>query len=1005
MRLVICALLAALVSSLSAQDGPINSYPDVYFQRGSELYREGRFNAAAVQFKSYLDAISKASTNIEEASYFYSMSKLMAMHSDGVLMVQEFLENHPGSLRSDEANLAMGDFYYKKAKHSLALRYYRNVEVKSLDVTQRNQFNYRKGSCEVILKRYKEAMQTLESVANTPGEYRNQACYYHGYSALMMGDMDAAVKSFERIKDQGFDNVRFYLAQVYYKQGNYDYAIAELEKTNKKVPKNQVEWLRGKCYYQKTNYEKAAEAFRLANLTPDTLQLSEQYEIGYSFYKTGDFTGCLPWLKSVAATNDSIAQIASFQLGNAQFRLKNNREAMNAYAEAFRSGYNMEIAELALFNQAKIAISNGDGNAIALLDKFVKLFPKSTNAKEATKLKARMLINTDSYREAVALLDGLDELDPQTEEVYQKVTLARGMELYKNRNFNGAIDLFRKCQSKRIKPELSAEAIFWEAEAMMQLSMVADAEKKYQQFIDAPGAAKTEELPYAYYGLGYIQFNKKSYGDASIYFNKFTGQAANNGRYEERLVHDAYLRNGDCNFMTKQLNEAVKSYAYVSGKKGADADYALYQSGLIYGLLEKSEDKIAAMKRLIGEYPNSRFILDAYDECASVLMILGRNSEAITYYNGILSNFPNSPKATKAYSAMGRLYYNEKKYDQSIDMYTQLYDRFVGTTEAQVANDMVRRIYSEIGRASDYVKWAKPRGGITDNAQDSLYYEAAYSAYEKDDFKLASGAFDVYLQNYPKGVFFIPANYYKAQVCEELKQTSDAIKHYGVVALANSGDMKEDAALAVLRLSGKDASCDQILPYVEVLEGLTKSKDMRHNCWKSMMYCYVKGKQQDKLVAVAAKVMSDPTTPAEMRTESQLILVKSNIQSGKTDSSLAQLKTIYSKDNNRFAAEAKYLEAELLFRTDSLEACKNSCYAILDEFNGYDLWVGKALLLLGDAFKKEGDLLNAKATWNGVIENFEMPELVTEAKAKLKELDGSNVGGTIKETPPAPERK
>jgi predicted negative regulator of RcsB-dependent stress response len=216
--------------------------------------------------------------------------------------------------------------------------------------------------------------------------------------------------------------------------------------------------------------------------------------------------------------------------------------------------------------------------------------------------------------------------------------------------------------------------------------------------------------------------------------------------------------------------------------------------------------------------------------------------------------------------------------------------------------------------------------------------------------------------------------------------------------------MKEDAALAVLRLSGKDASCDQILPYVEVLEALTKSKDMRHNCWKSMMYCYVKGKQQDKLVLIASKVMLDPTTPAEMRTESQLILVKSNIQAGKTDSSLVQLKTIYSKDNNRFAAEAKYLEAELLFTTDSLEACKNSCYAILDEFNGYDLWVGKALILLGDAFKKEGDLLNAKATWNGVIENFEMPELVNEAKLKLKELETSTTGsGGI--TPPKPEQK
>jgi hypothetical protein len=41
---------------------------------------------------------------------------------------------------------------------------------------------------------------------------------------------------------------------------------------------------------------------------------------------------------------------------------------------------------------------------------------------------------------------------------------------------------------------------------------------------------------------------------------------------------------------------------------------------------------------------------------------------------------------------------------------------------------------------------------------------------------------------------------------------------------------------------------------------------------------------------------------------------------------------------------------------------------------------------LGDAFKKEGDMFNAKATWNGVIENFDVAELKKEAKAKLDQL-------------------
>jgi hypothetical protein len=44
------------------------------------------------------------------------------------------------------------------------------------------------------------------------------------------------------------------------------------------------------------------------------------------------------------------------------------------------------------------------------------------------------------------------------------------------------------------------------------------------------------------------------------------------------------------------------------------------------------------------------------------------------------------------------------------------------------------------------------------------------------------------------------------------------------------------------------------------------------------------------------------------------------------------------------------------------------------------------MLLLGDAFLKTNDEFNAKATWNSVAENFEIQELVAEAREKLARL-------------------
>lgn len=984
MRLAFYVLLMTVVAPLFGQEGKQNQFPDAHYDRGMELYREGRFNAAVAQFRNYLNLAGNSSQR-SEAEYYYAISKLKAQHTDGVASLQQFLDQNPGSLKTNEANLALGDYYYLKPKYSNALRYYKNVDEKSIDKELRSRLNYRKGFCLVNAKKYKEAVEVLKSVADAPGEYRDLGSYYYGYACLMMGDYPQAITAFERIKDKGYDNVRFYLAQVHYQMSNYDFAIAELDKVGKKVPQNQVLWLKGKCYFRKNSFEKAAEAYRLAELSPDTLKVEERYEIGYSFYRTGDYAGSLKWLSSVAAEGDSLSQIASFQLGNALMKQKNNRDAMNAYAEAFRTGFDPSIAEMALFNQAKLAIQLGDNGSIGLLDKYVKLFPNNPNAKEATKLKARLLINTDSYREAVSLLDGLGELDAQTEEVYQKVTLARGMELYKARNLKGAIELFDKCASKRSNMDLNAQSRFWKAETLMLMGEEAAATKAYQDFLDQPSATSTEMYPYAYYGLGYMKFQQKKYDEAASHFSRFTTQAAQ-GRYDERMVHDGYLRLGDCNFMTKQLNDAVKAYAYVTGKKGTDADYALYQSGLIYGLISKSDEKVTTMKRLISDFPNSRFVVDAYFECAEEYMVMGRNAEAEKFYNDILQKFPSNPKANRAYATLGRIYYNNNKLSNAVEVYTKLYDNYPGTPEAQAANDMVRKIYSEQGDAKSYVRWKKDRGGISDNDQDSLMYETGYNAYEKGEFAVAKKGFDAYLQDYPKGSFYLSAHYYLAQTNEELKNTAEAIKHYSVVALANSGELKEDAALAVLKLSGENPTCEQVLAFVEVLEPITQSRQTKQNCWKTMMYCYAKSGNTLGLESISSKVLADEGTPVELRTEAKLILVKADIKAGKTENVMTDLKAIYSKENNRFAAEAKYLEAELLYSKDSIAACQAACYVILDEFNGYDMWVGRALILLGDAFKKEGDFFNAKATWNGVIENFDVAELVAIAKEKLAQL-------------------
>ena len=61
-----------------------------------------------------------------------------------------------------------------------------------------------------------------------------------------------------------------------------------------------------------------------------------------------------------------------------------------------------------------------------------------------------------------------------------------------------------------------------------------------------------------------------------------------------------------------------------------------------------------------------------------------------------------------------------------------------------------------------------------------------------------------------------------------------------------------------------------------------------------------------------------------------------------------------------------------------------------NQFNNYDYWLGKTFILLSDYYLKKGDVFQAKATLNSVIEQFENPEIIAIAREKLDALEARN---------------
>ncbi len=153
---------------------------------------------------------------------------------------------------------------------------------------------------------------------------------------------------------------------------------------------------------------------------------------------------------------------------------------------------------------------------------------------------------------------------------------------------------------------------------------------RYQQIIKRdPGSSFA---PLSVMEIGRSYFDKGQFKEAAAIFNQFLGRWPN---HENRL--DVTLLLADAQFEMNQFGTAEKNYAYgcaPDNGKGASftsLDYALVRWGDCLQLLNQTEASLSAYERLIREFPQSGFIVDAYLNAGRCLTRLNKPEPAIEY--------------------------------------------------------------------------------------------------------------------------------------------------------------------------------------------------------------------------------------------------------------------------------------------------------------------------------------------------------------------------------------
>ena len=112
-------------------------------------------------------------------------------------------------------------------------------------------------------------------------------------------------------------------------------------------------------------------------------------------------------------------------------------------------------------------------------------------------------------------------------------------------------------------------------------------------------------------------------------------------------------------------------------------------------------------------------------------------------------------------------------------------------------------------------------------------------------------------------------------------------------------------------------------------------------------------------------------------------------RSGSCPEAITYYRNVVALSKAAYGAEAQYEIASCHYALGHYADAEKAAFEVINKSGSYEDWVVKAYLLLGDTYVKQGDLFNAKATYQSIIDNARVEPLRQEAEKKLAALKES----------------
>ena len=973
------------------------------YKSGLELYEKAKYAAASEQFSRVEQArLSPSSQSLidnkqlsllkENARFYQAVCALELGNSNAEGLFLAFIREHPSSANTKSAYFQIGRSYFDKKNYEKAIEWFTKTNSSNLAGKESDEYSFKLAYSYFFTKRYNDAEPFFAKLKDEKGEYQESSIYYYAYLNYLSADYKTALREFERLKNSTAYQASYpyYISALYFLDKRYDdvleYTIPAINVIDEQY-KPEMYRIVAATYFARSDYKTSIDYYqKFQQLDKGKTQNNQDnYQMGYAYMKLGNPQKAIVELEKMGNA-DIHYQNGMITLGEAFIKTNNKQGARNAFFRASRLDFDPKLKEEGLLNYAKLSYEL-DFYTVALdaVQQFMKEYPRSARINEAKTLLGEVLLSTKNYKEAVNILETIQNKNQETKAVYQKVTYFRGLEFYNERAFENSISMFMRSQSNAVDDDLEALATYWLAEAMFEVRKYGESVAQFEKFLAMPAAKKTDVYNYANYALGYSAFQHESYSKAANYFGRFL-QGPDK---DQNTVTDATLRLADSYFVLKNYGQAMDQYNKIIAWKSQGEDYAMFQRGMIQGLQGQTDAKIATHQALLQQFPNSNYADDAGFEMAYAYFVKGENDRSKNDLLALIEKYPRSSYVPRALVTIGLVQYNQDDNEAARQTFERVVKDYSTTDEAKLALESIKNIYLDKADANGFLAYANTTsiGNLTTAEQDNITFQAANNLFLRGDFQAAYDAVNAYFDKFPKPIYEKHARFIRAESLVKLNRPDEAIPDYSFILNDWTSEFTERALISVSKLYLNQKKYNEAVVHLKKLELTSEYKANYGFAVNNLMEAYSNMGMPDDVLKYVKLVRTFDRSSAEDKYRAGLYAGKAYLLKGDTTTAEKELVEVANKTKTVVGAEAKYLVGYLQFAKRDYKAAEKTL-SDLAKMESHDYWIAKGLILWADIYTIQKDLFQAKSTLQSIIDNYEgNDDIIPTAKAKLEQLN------------------